>query len=384
MIKMFRHAIFFLASFFLVNAAFATACSSHELYSVFLGPTGEMLVAGTFGFVRSDDFGETWTEAKVPGSVLAPHRRGEDLFLRAATDAYRSQDLGRTWVQVPRDRPFSLADKQGRLYACSSKDENRVEISENGGVSWKASERLNKSDINAVAEILYDGLEEGQVRSFLMVKDINGHLTRTDARGNWGLSNNNRTPCSDVTVVGDMLYILNERTLFRSADHGWHWNATRLIDDFELYLSKPTRLFYDTEGTLYINPYTIYRSRDHGLTWHPVNFVLSSGIELRHPKLLAIGNDSLFFFENEGQRFNLYRSADGVNAIPLIDPWMNMRIGELPLHHQDFLYEKLAASNGRIAILGSKGIAFSGDDGMTWKLIEGPRMTTAEWTRCSG
>ena len=174
---------------------------------------GRAYVAGWTGFVRTDDWGASWSDAAdgLPGSpvtsMLVVPGRPESLHVLVEGQMWSSHDGAQTWVkrEAGTEGVDALGDDAGvagRLWAARG---DRLLRSDDGGASWRATGRP---------------LPE----------------PNTSVRG--------------ISASGDVVVVTTDRGIFRASDGGERW--TPLVDNLPAHLeagplvrdpSEPARLF---------------------------------------------------------------------------------------------------------------------------------------------
>ena len=169
---------------------------------------GRAYVAGWTGFVRTDDWGASWSDAAdgLPGSpvtsMLVVPGRPESLHVVVEGQMWSSHDGAQTWLKREADALGDDAGVAGRLWAARG---DRLLRSDDGGASWRATGRP---------------LPE----------------PNTSVRG--------------ISASGDVVVVTTDRGIFRASDGGERW--TPLVDNLPAHLeagplvrdpSEPARLF---------------------------------------------------------------------------------------------------------------------------------------------
>jgi len=283
------------------------------IYALALGPTPELLYAGTWGdgLYRSGDGGHSWQPTSPPGDqygldptkarvrALAVSSDGKTIYLsRWGSGVLRSTDGGANWESVsgPLNNILPCHDD---LYADAVLIDLQdpdvvyqatwggVYISTNGGNVWGAQDVApglpwSEKPVYALAQdeddgTLYAGtFGSGVYRSTDITRSVN-------ICGSEPVSDTWQAMGPPGPALARQVYSLAMREgvlwagtmdgVYRTSDGGRHWEQVIAGFDDDARARRVQALALDNAGNLYAGTidFGVYRSQDGGDTWQPYN-----------------------------------------------------------------------------------------------------------------
>ena len=233
-------------------------------------PTGPRVMVGAEdGLVVSEDFGQTWKEATVQGTVLGVllsryPQADPTVFLGTPAGLLKSEDGGRTFGPTPLGvSPVRRIEWPGPDLVVAagsgvfvSGDAARTFRGPGNGLPGRAVLALALSSYYAVDPVIFAGLEAG------------GVFRSADGGRAWAPAGLPGITVHDLVWLGPFLFAATDDGLFRTEDVGAHWtrvgegltgrSARRLL--FPLAPASGSEAFLGTDQG-------IYHTTDGGLHW---------------------------------------------------------------------------------------------------------------------
>ena len=219
------------------------------------------------GIFQSTNEGAQWTA--MTGSPLYMF----DLFVDAAgtlwacgnDGLYRTKDRGATWEHstIPNSIRAISADPAGALYACGGGNPGGIYRSTDGGDSWMLATVPDGRKEHASLAFASDGT--GYCATAV------GVLRSPGAGQPWEWTRTGMTSTDVLALAelpnGDLLASINSSGLYRSTDHGTHWDFIETAMD----LPYVTGLRVTGDTVFALTSDLVYRSLDRGATWTILN-----------------------------------------------------------------------------------------------------------------
>jgi hypothetical protein len=272
--------------------------------------------------LRSVNGGSTWTS-----TVISADNKIRDLYFQGTVlyanvhyiGVYKSTDNGANW-QLNRSVPTDsrLLATPTSVYSLSNQ---RVAVSNNGGVSWTE---------NGAATPGYFGVVLYATDSYLFIGSVGGGVFRNNVGANepWETANTGLLcfDVNDIEVVNNTILAGTENSFIRaSIDEGASWS--QFIDAYgwpstsgRVLLSSGSDLFSSDQGGG-----GIYRSSDNGATWFKKNEGIGNMLISALAKTttaIALGTDAnsengVYISENRGDTWTKksYVTNTGVRCL---------------------------------------------------------------------
>jgi photosystem II stability/assembly factor-like uncharacterized protein len=276
----------------------------------------------TGGVAKSEDGGSTWEIIGLVGIqhavglqiIAIDQQSGEHVYLATWDGIFGSRDSGNTWQLLNNEncKAIQVAPEDGNVVYCVV--DNRILITNDGGITWRSHERHFVSAFSRMAAI-------GVSPHHTQVLFIGGQGVHAsiDGGNTWEVRSSG-LGASRIELTldpsDDSILYMEQRVdgfLYRSMDHGKRW--TLLDDDsWDLALGSSGEWLYRIgEGGL-------LKSSDQALSWEqspwPLNIRPGTiAVHPKRPQWLYITYDNVpgIFVSKDGG--NTWESTKGVERI---------------------------------------------------------------------
>ncbi|GJQ61110.1 MAG: hypothetical protein SCALA702_01630 [Melioribacteraceae bacterium] len=285
-----------------------------------------MLTSGTFTGISSD-YGTTWDTLSTTAIINAPWNGlkeiGEFLYVADMNHAYKSNDTGRTWIQLPKHdnsietQYYSSIETDGQGNLLLGTQRNTIVKTSDDGEHWEIwNDRLYDSYITSIMT---------NANGTIFASGGNGVYKSFDSGQTWLSSNSslNLPSVAHFHILGDnSVRLVTFSKVWKADSISGEW---RQLSNGIYYDKYPTRYYSTPEGKEYLKVTDgLMQSDDNGESWSDIdafrNKTIAGLVYLNNATYVLTGGSGLYKSTDNGEiweqlpdDFSTYQLYDMVN-----------------------------------------------------------------------